>query len=101
MPRGGFLKVVYPPETFTFNAAATAVAQFAVVPDGQAGSVASVLRVINTDETDDACKAQHGCVIGLVNTALQKGTLYKVRLAGLRNPRNVVDYVDLKTKDPK
>ena len=95
VPRGGFLKVRYPPGTFTFNAAATAVAQFAVVHADSTSSVATIQRVINTDEEDDLCKpAKSGCVIGLVSDekGLEKGKSYAVRVAGLRNPRHVVDY---------
>jgi hypothetical protein len=103
VPRGGYLQVRYPPGTFTFNAAATAVAQFSVRA-GSAGSVATIQDVVET--ADDTCTAaaagEYGCILGIVNDAggLIAGTEYTVRVAGLRNPRHVIDYEALEASAP-
>lgn len=80
VPRAGFIKVRFPKNTFTFNAAATAVAQYWVRPDGTGANVATIRKVVNTDEVDDWCKdaageSGSGCIIGMVNTedGLKKG----------------------------
>lgn len=66
-------------------------------------SVATIQKVVNPDgdddgwcvEADDGAK-KYGCIIGLVSDAdgLTAQTAYTVRVAGLRNPRHVIDYED-------
>lgn len=106
VPRGGFLKVRYPPGTFEFNSAATAVAQFAVKASGSDKNVANILQVFNNDQKDPLCTVNGveggvGCVIGVVSDAdgLKAGAEYYIRLAGLRNPRHVIDYDKMDAKN--
>jgi hypothetical protein len=69
---------------------------------GAGNSVATIQSVINTDENDPLCTGDAGqqggvgCIIGVVSDegGLEAGTEYYVRLAGLRNPRHVIDYED-------
>lgn len=106
VPRGGYVKIRFPRETFLFNSAATAVAQYSIKAGGTGNSVATIQKVIATDQEDPLCTGPAGkqggvgCIIGVVSDAggLAAATEYYVRLAGLRNPRHVMDY-DVLPKD--
>ena len=80
VPRGGYVKVVFP-NSFTLSSEATAVAQFAIRANGAGASVATIF----------AASAEDKYVMGSTNVPLNHSTKYTLRVAGLRNPRYLVD----------
>jgi hypothetical protein len=94
--RGGFVKVVIP-RAFTVVYPSTTTAQFQCMKDDInycSVFTTSAGKLDITDPTDPA-KNEPAYVIGLAKLKMLPNTKFTLRIAGLQNPRYVIEYADV------